>query len=191
MAGFIRGKGLSQLVGTVVTATIWLLAAPASASCPDLLQYETNKLRSKQTVNFCDAFNDKVLLVVNTASECGFTPQFKGLEALYKKYKDQGLEIVGFPSDDFFQEHDNEAETAEVCFVNYGVTFTMVSPSHVKRDKANPFFKQLIAKTGESPAWNFNKYLVSADGQKVVHFDSDVTPMDSALETQIQTLLAK
>jgi glutathione peroxidase len=165
-------------------------AGPAAAAdaCPAFLDHDFKKLRSRDSVNLCEAAAGKVLLVVNTASHCGYTPQFEGLEALHRKYKDRGLFVVGFPSDDFRQEADTEAETAEVCFVNYGVTFTMLAPTIVKGAGANPVFRELGART-EEPGWNFNKYLVSADGTVVQHFASKVKPESAELSGAIEELL--
>jgi glutathione peroxidase len=168
-----------------------LLPVNAYSECPELLQFETKKLHSSQQVNFCENFQDKVLLVVNTASRCGFTPQFKELESLYEKYKTQGLEIIGFPSNDFRQEHASEQETASVCFKNYGVSFTMVAPSSIKGSGANDFYQALISSTGQAPEWNFNKYLISRDTLKMEHFGSSVSPLNSALEATLQRWLAE
>lgn len=155
--------------------------------CPELLNFKMNKLRSSEQVDFCQAFTGKVVLAVNTASNCGFTPQFKGLEALYQKYKDQGLVVVGFPSNDFFQEFDNPEKTANVCYLNYGVTFPVMTKSSVRGSDANAFFKGLIAATGESPKWNFYKYLISRDGLKVSAFGSITSPEE--LESTVKAVL--
>ena len=137
-----------------------------AADCPALLQGELPKLRAKgERVELCQ-FAGKPLVVVNTASFCGFTPQFKGLEALYQRYKDQGLEVLGVPSDDFRQESADSQETATVCYVNYGVTFTMTEPQPVSGGNAIPLFKGL-AEQSKAPRWNFFKYVVDRQGKVV------------------------
>ncbi|MTZ12326.1 redoxin domain-containing protein [Pseudomonas sp. JL972] len=165
---------------------------PALASeCPALLQHELPKLRSKETIDLCQQYQGKALVVVNTASHCGFTPQFKGLEALYQRYKGQGLEVLGVPSDDFFQESDDEAETAEVCYVNYGVTFAMTQTQPVRGSDATPLFRQLAEQAGVAPRWNFYKYVVDRHGQVVAYFPSKVKPDDPRLLAAVEQALQR
>lgn len=160
----------------------------AHAACPEYLDQSMRKLHSKAEVNLCSAFEGKPLLLVNTASHCGYTPQFKGLEAVYQQYKDQGLVVVGFASDDFRQEDDDEAKAADICYVNYGVTFTMLAPSQVRGDNANPVFQELARQT-QAPSWNFNKYLVDAQGRVVEHFGSNIKPESPAMRAAIEKVL--
>src|SRR5262245_29923850 len=163
-------------------------ATPAAQSCPAYLNQDFRKLGSSQKVNICQAFAGKPLLIVNTASHCGFTPQFKGLESAYQKYKGRGLVVVGFASNDFNQEDGDEAKAAEICQQNFGVTFTMLSPSSVKGAAANPVFKELARQTSE-PKWNFNKYLVAADGKVAKYFPSNVAPDSAEFNAEVEKLL--
>jgi glutathione peroxidase len=172
----------------LITCLILLLSPALAADCPDYLNHDLRKLHSKETVNLCENFPGQPMLIINTASHCGFTSQFKGLEAVYQKYREQGLAVVGFASDDFRQEDDDEAKAAEICYVNYGVTFTMLAPSHVKGDEANPVFQQLSAET-KAPSWNFNKYLVDREGRVVEHFGSTTSPDSSKLQAAIEAVL--
>ena len=183
-------RSLRPLSTALILAAGLLLATQATLAdpCPAYLDHDFKKLRSQDSVNLCKEHAGKPMLIVNTASHCGFTSQFKGLEALHQKYKDRGLVVVGFPSDDFEQEAKDEAETAEICFINYGVTFTMLAPTPVKGRDANPVFAELGRKTS-APSWNFNKYLVSADGKRVQHFDSKVKPESAEISTAIDKLL--
>jgi len=173
---------LSALALFSMVSSVW------AETCPGVLNYQAQKLRSSESIDFCAAFKGKVVLVVNTASNCGYTPQFQGLEALYQKYKDRGLAVVGFPSNDFFQEFENSEDTAKVCYLNYGVTFPMLNKSSVKGATANPFFQSLIQATGKPPKWNFHKYLIAKDGKSVTAYESNVRP--EQLDATIQTLLA-
>lgn len=171
------------------------IAAPASAGdgnaaapCPAFLDREFRRLHSSQKVNLCTIAAGRPLLVVNTASHCGYTSQFRGLQALHEKYGARGLVVVGFPSDSFNQEAADAAETAEVCYVNFGVKFTMIETTPVTGPGANPVFREL-ARQSREPAWNFNKYLVTADGRVARHFGSGVAPDAAELTGAIEQLL--
>jgi len=167
-----------------------LLALPAigHADCADLLRHEVRVLRSAETVDLCARYAGQPVLVVNTASHCGFTGQFEELEALYRRYAARGLRIAGFPSDSFRQEADDEAETAKVCFVNYGVTFDMYAPVSVRGADAHPLFKSLATAAG-APRWNFYKYLLDREGRVVARFSSMTAPDDAELERAIEAVL--
>ena len=183
------GKGLPRAARLLGLLLLLGVGAARAGECPAYLNHDFRKLHSEAQVNLCHAFAGKPLLIVNTASHCGYTPQFSGLEALNRKYAPRGLVVVGFPSDDFNQEARDETETAQVCYQNFGVTFTMLAPQKVKGPAANPVFHELARQTRE-PGWNFTKYLVRPDGTVAAHFNSDVTPDSEQLETAIEQLLA-
>ncbi len=163
-------------------------AVTEGASCPSWLNHSMKKLHSSETLNLCETTANKPVLLVNTASHCGFTYQFGGLEKLYQRYKDQGLVIVGFPSNAFHQEAKNSAETASVCYKNYGVTFLMTEEISVKGGDTHPIFQHLAA-TQAKPSWNFNKYLVDKNGNVVKHFSSQVKPESAELTKAIEDVL--
>lgn len=165
-----------------------LFMSTLTLACPEYLQGEYRKLHSQKNIDLCEVTKGKVVLVVNTASHCGFTSQFEGLEALYKKYKDQGLTVVGFASDDFKQEDADEEKAASICYLNYGVTFTMFAPTKVTGEDANNLFKAL-AKESREPKWNFNKYLLDSNGKFVKYFGSSVKPDSKELTEEIEKLL--
>jgi len=173
---------------SVIVLMAMLASAASWASCPEYLDTTMRKLHSSEELNFCESFADRPMLIVNTASHCGFTPQFNGLEALHKKYEAQGLVVVGFASNDFRQEAKDEAEAAHVCYKNYGVSFTMMAPSHVKGEQANAVFKALTEQS-KAPGWNFNKYLVDSEGRVVQHYGSGTTPESKELRAAIEQLL--
>ena len=158
------------------------------AGCAALFDHSMRQLHSQQQIDLCALTQGKPVLVVNTASHCGFTPQFKSLEALHKSYQERGLVVIGFASDDFNQEAKNEKAAANICYNNYGVSFIMLAPSSVKGKQANPTFKVLGEKS-TPPNWNFNKYLVSASGQTIKHFGSSVEPTSSEIIEAIHTAL--
>ena len=164
-----------------------LLLKPAA--CPALLQHSPKRLQDEKPQPLC-AYAGKVLLVVNTASYCGFTSQFEGLEALNAKYASRGLVVMGFPSNDFKQEDADAKKTADVCFNTYGVKFPMFASAPVRGADAQPLFKQLAAATGQSPSWNFNKYLVGRDGKPIAHFGSMTGPTSKSLVEAVEKALA-
>lgn len=161
----------------------------AGDSCPDTLDFRKRYLASEATVRLCDEFRNQVLLVVNTASYCGFTPQFNGLEALYEKYKDREFSVLGFPSNDFFQEPKSEDKVQEFCTLTYNVKFPMFEKSRVAKRHAEPFFRKLAEEVGQYPRWNFYKYLISRDGKVVSSYSSSVAPESDELLLAIESLL--
>jgi len=164
-------------------------AAGAEASCPAVLQHTFPRLQDEKPQSLCQ-YSGKVLLVVNTASYCGFTPQYQGLEALYARYKDRGLVVLGFPSNDFEQETGGNRQIADFCENTYGVKFPMFGKSSVRGAQANAMYRQLAQATGRQPLWNFHKYLVGRDGTVVANYTSLTTPDDKALVKDIEKQLA-
>ena len=165
------------------------------SACPEVLDHDLRVLASKEIKNLCD-YENKVILAVNVASRCGYAYQYDALQSLYEEYKDEGLIVLGFPSNDFFQEFTEEEKVKEYCRTNYKVSFPMFKRSHVTNGgklgmrsySANSFYKTLIEATGKEPEWNFNKYLIARNGQ-VKHFNQSIEPDGTELVKYIKELL--
>ncbi len=170
-------------------AAIPVAAAKATPACAPLLQHSFLRLQDEKPQSLCQ-YSGKVLVVVNTASFCGFTPQYASLETLHARYQDQGLVVLGFPSNDFFQETGSNKEIADFCANTFGVKFPMFAKSSVTGKDANPLFKQLAAKTGTAPNWSFYKYVIGRDGQSVVSFNSLTAPGGRSFVKEIEKQLA-
>lgn len=170
---------LLSFIGTQANAT----------SCPDLLKFMKRKLNSSDTVNMCNEYKGKSILFVNTASYCGFTKQFAGLEKLYSKYKNDDFVVLGFPSHDFNQEDKDESKTAELCKLTYGVKFPMFEAISVRGDDADPLYRMLAKKSGTTPKWNFYKYLMDKEGNIVNSYSSMTKPSDKDLINDIEKTL--
>ena len=168
-----------------------MMAAPATpASDGTLLDQNFRRLASEELVNLAEAYAGKVLLVVNTASKCGNTPQYDGLEKLYEEYGDAGLVVLGFPSNDFLgQEPGTEAEIQEFCRLTYKVRFPMFEKVNVKKGDAHPFYDQLAAAAGTYPTWNFHKYLIGRDGKLIAEFSPRAQPYNDDLVAEIESAL--
>lgn len=162
--------------------------APVGAACAPLLNRTALRLQDEKPQNLCQ-YSGQVLLVVNTASFCGFTSQYKGLEALHAQYRSRGLAVLGFPSNDFSQEPGNNKQIADFCESTFGVKFPMFSKTSVTGPNADPLFAELARRTGVRPGWNFHKYLIGRDGQTVASYASSVDPQDRALLRDIEKLL--
>ena len=169
-----------------LVALLFVSQSVMASECPDVLKFMKRKLNSQETVNFCEAYKDKAILFVNTASKCGFTPQFDGLEKLYNDYKDKNFVVLGFPSGDFNQEFDDEGKTAELCELTYGVKFPMFEAIAVRGDDADPLYRLLAEKAGSAPKWNFYKYLVDRKGNLVDSYSSFTKPLDEDLIADIE-----
>lgn len=164
--------------------------AEADAACPPLLNKTFPRLQDEKPQSLCQ-YAGKVVLVVNTASYCGFTSQYKGLEALHNQYKDKGLVVLGFPSNDFgSQEPGSAKQIAEFCANTFGVKFPMFAKSHVRGEQANPLHAELTRLSGSSPKWNFHKYLIARDGKTVTARTSLTAPQDAGFVEEIEAMLA-
>ncbi len=177
----------------IISTLILSLASGSVLACQSaLLDQNFRRLASTEEVNLCEAYSGKVVLVVNTASKCGNTPQYDGLEKLYKEYGDEGLVVLGFPSNDFFgQEPGAEKEIQEFCRLTYGVKFPMFEKTSVKKKDAHPFFVALANSSGTYPKWNFHKYLIGRNGDLITNFSPRTQPYDANLIESIEKALQR
>jgi len=187
---------MRSLIRTCLIALISACAAATAAAqeatkpaCPAILQHTFPRLQDEKPQPLCQ-YAGKVVLVVNTASFCGFTPQYKGLEALDQKYRSRGLVVLGFPSNDFAQESGSNKEIADFCESTFGVKFPMFTKSSVRGSDANPLFKELAQISGTTPKWNFYKYLIARDGKVVESYSSLTSPDDRGFIRDVEKQLA-
>jgi glutathione peroxidase len=180
---------MKRWLGIAGLLSLGVVPAGAAATCPALLDHSFPGLLDGKPQSLCQ-YQGKVILVVNTASFCGFTSQYEGLEKLYAQLKDRGLVVVGFPSNDFGeQEPGSDQQIADFCRLTYGVEFPMMGKTVVKGAEANPFYQQLAKITGSRPRWNFHKYLISRDASQVVAYSSFTKPEDADLLKKIEEFL--
>ncbi|MDZ5602062.1 glutathione peroxidase [Pseudomonas sp. RP23018S] len=181
---------MKQARWLAIPVLAWTAATSAwGADCPALLQGSLPELRGKGQIDLCERYAGKPLVIINTASYCGFAPQFEGLEAVYQQYHGKGLEMLGVPSNDFKQEDADSAQTAKVCYANYGVTFTMSKEQPVRGTDATPLFAEL-ARQSAAPKWNFYKYVVDRQGKVVGQFSSLTKPDDPQFRAAIDQAIA-
>ena len=179
---------LFALLGFMALSTS--TATAADGACPETLNFTKRTLAGDSEVNLCKEYLGKVVVVVNTASKCGYTYQYEGLEALYRKYKDKGLVVIGFPSNDFGgQEPGTEKQIKEFCKLTYGVEFPMFEKTHAAQRNADPIYQILGNLSGEFPQWNFHKYILDRNGKLVASFNSKVEPQAQQMITTIEELL--
>lgn len=198
-----KGRGWRPVVAWCLAVSGAWLALPAqaqtakpgaaptiAADCPALLQHRFDRLQDEKPQSLCQ-YSGQVVLVVNTASFCGFTGQYEGLEALYARYRSRGLVVLGFPANDFGrQEPGNNQAIADFCENTFGVKFPMFSKTSVVGREANAFYRQLAQKTGETPQWNFHKYLIGRDGQTVRSYPSTLDPKNPTFIRDIERFLS-
>ena len=165
--------------------TLLFVTGNAMAACPALLDRTMNTIHDKPQ-SLCE-YSGKVVLVVNTASQCGYTPQYDGLETLYRKYKDRGLVVLGFPANDFGgQEPGSNKEISAFCVNQYAIDFPMFAKTSLR---SNAFYGALAKASGATPQWNFNKYLIDRKGEPIAAFGATIEPTDPKLVGQIERLL--
>jgi glutathione peroxidase len=173
-----------------LTSPAAIAATGDTATCKPLLDHRFPRLQDEAEQSLCQ-YAGKVVVVVNTASYCGFTSQYKALEALYAERQKDGLVVLGFPSNDFgSQEPGSNKQIAEFCSNTFGVKFPMFAKTQVSKGKANPFYTQLASKTGSTPKWNFHKYVIGRDGETVASFGSTTEPGDKQFVAEINKLLS-
>ena len=182
---------MKQWTAVIVMLTSFVGAQAYALDCSQSLLNHDEKRLLGGSENLCQSYAGNVILVVNTASHCGYTPQYEGLEKLYRNNRGKGFVILGFPSNEFLQEWDEEQDIAKFCSANYGVSFPMYGKTKVLGNDADPFYKDLRAATGERPTWNFNKYLIGRDGHVIAHYGADVKPDSPLLLDAINAELAK
>ena len=182
-------RNLKRRIGIAGFLSLGMVSLASGAECPALLNHSFPGLSDGKPQSLCK-YQGKVVLVVNTASNCGYTPQYDGLQKLYTRLKGKGLVVLGFPSNDFGgQEPGSKAEIADFCRLNYGVDFPLFDKTTVKGKGANPLYVKLSEITGTKPGWNFHKYLINRDANQVLSFDSATAPDDKALLKKINEFL--
>lgn len=185
--GTFRGRARSLLL--LLSCLLPAASSWAAPACSPLLDRSFARLQDEKPQSLCQ-YAGKVVLVVNTASYCGFTSQYRGLEALNARYGSRGLVVLGFPTNDFgAQEPGSNGDIAAFCENTFGVRFPMFAKSSVKGSGANPLISELARRTGEAPAWNFHKYVIGRDGRTVRSYASQIDPQDRLLLQDIERLL--
>jgi glutathione peroxidase len=178
------------LLGGLAAVQSGMAADKINSLCPITLDFTKRALASDQEVNLCKEYLGKVVLVVNTASKCGYTPQYDGLEALYRKYKDRGLVVLGFPSNDFGgQEPGSEKQIQNFCRLTYGVEFPMFEKTRAAKANADPIYRTLGDMAGEYPQWNFHKYVLDRQGRLIASYNSRIEPQSKTVIETIERLL--
>ena len=177
---------MKKLLGVLIL----MATTPTIASEGSLLDQDFRRLAADDVVNLQDSYAGQVILVVNTASKCGNTPQYEGLERLYQEYGEEGLVVLGFPSNDFMgQEPGTEEQIQEFCRLTYSIKFPMFEKVTVKKGDAHPFFVELADASGTYPTWNFHKFLIGRDGEFVAEFSPRTQPYDEDLLATIKSEL--